>query len=219
MAVVVVVAVGPCCHWWLIVGLWAVAELGRLQLLRWIDCCPSCCREGTGDPEQRDPGPGYPLADDTTPPPGQAGPASNASFGAWCGANAPPPVQALGPHVAPIGLEFYPTSPAALPGGGGGAAPTSFFPPQYQGGVFIAQHGSWNRTIRIGYRVMHLTLTPEGAAANYTLFATGWLRNDSSVWGRPVGVLVLPDGSLLVSDDSANVVYRISYAPPAPPAG
>ena len=105
-----------------------------------------------------------------------------------------PPTLKQGGHVAPDGLRFY---------------TGRMFPPEYAGRIFIAQHGSWNRSKKLGYRVMLVTLK-DGHAATYTPFATGWLQGESP-WGRPVDVLVLPDGSLLVSDDKAGALYRITY--------
>jgi glucose/arabinose dehydrogenase len=108
--------------------------------------------------------------------------------------NYTPPAQTLGPHVAALGLKFY-----------GG----TMFPPEYRKQIFIAEHGSWNRSTPIGYRVSVVRL--EGnRAVKYETFAEGWLRGREA-WGRPVDVLELPDGSLLVSDDHANVIYRITY--------
>jgi len=106
-----------------------------------------------------------------------------------------PPVQKLGPHVASLGMRFY---------------SGTMFPETYRGQIIIAEHGSWNRSTRIGYRLMLVRL--EGnKALSYEPFAEGWLSN-GSVWGRPVDVLVMPDGALLVSDDYAGAVYRISWA-------
>ena len=104
------------------------------------------------------------------------------------------PERNLGPHVAALGMRFY---------------TGAMFPADYQNQIFIAEHGSWNRSRKIGYRVMLVTLK-DGHAATYTPFATGWLQGESP-WGRPVDVLVLPDGSLLVSDDRAGALYRITY--------
>ncbi|MFW5691491.1 MAG: PQQ-dependent sugar dehydrogenase [Chloroflexota bacterium] len=104
------------------------------------------------------------------------------------------PVQNLGPHVAALGLRFY-----------DGDA----FPPEYINQPFIAERGSWNRTVPIGYRVTIVRLQ-DGQALSYVPFAEGWLQNGEA-WGRLVDLLVLPDGSLLVSDDFAGAVYRISY--------
>ncbi len=108
-----------------------------------------------------------------------------------------PPVQQLGAHVAALGMRFY-------TGG--------MFPPEYRGRVFIAEHGSWNRSEPVGYRVTMVTLE-DGRAVAYEPFATGWLDGDT-VHGRPADVLVMPDGALLVSDDHAGVVYRIFFASP-----
>lgn len=108
---------------------------------------------------------------------------------------ATPPVQKLGPHVAPLGLKFY-----------GGRQ----FPAEYRGQLLIAEHGSWNRSTPIGYRVMRVKLDGERAVA-YEPFITGWLSDDRKVSGRPVDILELADGSVLVSDDVAGVIYRVSY--------
>ncbi len=108
-----------------------------------------------------------------------------------------PPARELGPHVAAIGMRFY---------------RGAMFPAEYKGQVFIAEHGSWNRTRKIGYRVTLVRL--EGnRAVSYEPFAEGWLQGEND-WGRPVDVQELPDGSLLVSDDEAGAIYRISYAAP-----
>ncbi len=84
------------------------------------------------------------------------------------------------------------------------------FPEKYRGQVFIAEHGSWNRTTPIGARVTLVRLEG-GRAVAYEVFAEGWLQGGRA-WGRPVDLLVMPDGALLVSDDSAGAIYRISYA-------
>ena len=105
-----------------------------------------------------------------------------------------PPAQALGPHVAALGMRFY-TGRA--------------FPGKYRGGVFIAEHGSWNRSTPIGYRVTFVALDGNRPVA-YEPFATGWLRG-AVASGRPVDVEVMPDGALLVSDDKNDRIYRIAY--------
>ena len=105
------------------------------------------------------------------------------------------PVRELGPHVAALGMRFY-------TGG--------MFPQEYRNQVFIAEHGSWNRNSKIGYRITLVRLDA-GGAAGYEPFAEGWLQGESN-WGRPVDLLVMPDGSLLVSDDQAGLIYRISYS-------
>ena len=107
------------------------------------------------------------------------------------------PAQKLGPHVAPLGIEFY---------------RGEMFPSSYTGQAFIAEHGSWNRSKKIGYRIS-LVRMEAGAAAGYETFADGWLQGEE-VSGRPVDVLTLPDGSILVSDDQNGVIYRIAYSRP-----
>jgi len=108
-----------------------------------------------------------------------------------------PPAQKLGPHVAALGVRFY---------------RGTMFPAEYRGAAFIAEHGSWNRSKKIGYRVSVVDVHGE-RASNYRPFATGWLQGESA-WGRPVDLLELPDGSLLVSDDAQGAVYRITYRRP-----
>jgi len=105
-----------------------------------------------------------------------------------------PPVVKLAAHTAALGMKFY---------------TGSMFPAAYKNTVFIAEHGSWNRTTPIGYRVMMVRTGSDGKAS-YGPFAEGWLK-DGKAWGRPVDVLQLPDGSLLISDDFANCIYRITY--------
>jgi len=84
------------------------------------------------------------------------------------------------------------------------------FPAKYRRQIFIAEHGSWNRSIPIGYRITVVTLK-NNRAVNYEPFAEGWLQAGKKAWGRPVDILVMPDGTLLVSDDKAGAIYRISY--------
>jgi glucose/arabinose dehydrogenase len=108
--------------------------------------------------------------------------------------NFTPPVQELGPHVAALGMRFY---------------TGSMFPTEYRNQIFIAEHGSWNRSIPLGYRIMLVKLDGN-TTTSYTVFAEGWHGRESA-WGRPVDMLVMPDGALLVSDDKAGAVYRISY--------
>ncbi|TDF66291.1 sorbosone dehydrogenase family protein [Cupriavidus sp. L7L] len=107
-----------------------------------------------------------------------------------------PPVARLGAHVAALGMRFYTGSQ---------------FPAAYRNNVFIAEHGSWDRSQPSGYRVVRVVLDESGKAVRQEVFAQGWLRGRP--WGRPVDVLVAPDGSLLVSDDLAGAIYRIRYAP------
>jgi glucose/arabinose dehydrogenase len=106
-----------------------------------------------------------------------------------------PAAQELGPHVASVGMRFYT-----------GAR----FPEEYRGAIFIAEHGSWNRSRPIGYRVTVVRLE-NGEPVSYDVFARGWLQG-SEAWGRPVDVQVMPDGALLVSDDRAGAVYRITWS-------
>nr|WP_235528430.1 sorbosone dehydrogenase family protein [Candidatus Berkiella aquae] len=100
----------------------------------------------------------------------------------------------LAPHVAALGMRFYHGNQ---------------FPQDYQNKIFIAEHGSWNRTSPVGYRITMVNPDFE-PQKSYHVFAEGWLHNNES-WGRPVDVQVMPDGSLLVSDDLADAIYRISY--------
>ncbi|WP_457652641.1 PQQ-dependent sugar dehydrogenase [Rhodocaloribacter sp.] len=106
-----------------------------------------------------------------------------------------PPAVKLGPHVAPLGLEFY---------------TGDLFPEDYRNQIFIAQHGSWNRRQKIGYRVMLVRLDADRKPVAYEPFATGWLEGNEN-WGRPVDLEQMPDGSMLLSDDQNGVVYRITY--------
>jgi glucose/arabinose dehydrogenase len=85
------------------------------------------------------------------------------------------------------------------------------FPARYRHQIFIAEHGSWNRSKKIGYRVTLVTLQGD-RAVSYRPFASGWLQGQQA-WGRPVAIAQLADGSLLVSDDFAGVIYRIAYQP------
>ena len=104
------------------------------------------------------------------------------------------PAQELGPHVASLGMRFY---------------TGAMFPETYRNQIFIAEHGSWNRSIPIGYRLMLVRLDGN-RAVSYKPFAEGWLQGGRA-WGRPVDVEVMSDGSLLVSDDRTGVIYRIAY--------
>ncbi len=104
------------------------------------------------------------------------------------------PVQELGPHVAALGIKFY---------------TGNMFPAEYKNQIFIAEHGSWNRSEKIGYRISLVRLNGNNPIS-YETFAKGWL-NGNKVSGRPVDIELMPDGSMLVSDDYANCIYRISY--------
>jgi len=106
------------------------------------------------------------------------------------------PAVELGAHVAPLGLAFYAGSQ---------------FPEKYQNSLFVAEHGSWNRSEKSGYRVIHVLLKGN-KVVKVEPFVTGWLnREEDETWGRPVDILTLPDGSMLISDDYADAIYRVTY--------
>ncbi|MEM7678205.1 MAG: PQQ-dependent sugar dehydrogenase, partial [Myxococcota bacterium] len=108
-----------------------------------------------------------------------------------------PPARRLGPHVAPLGLRFY---------------TGEMFPKAYRGHLFIAEHGSWNRKKKIGYRVSLVKVDAGSKAISYEPFVTGWLDEEAQeAWGRPSDVQMMPDGSLLVSDDKGGSIYRVTY--------
>jgi glucose/arabinose dehydrogenase len=105
------------------------------------------------------------------------------------------PALTLGAHVAALGLTFYTGDQ---------------FPAAYRGQLFIAQHGSWNRTEKVGYNILLVRFDDNGAVTGSEVFASGWLQGQEN-WGRPNDILQMPDGSLLVADDQANAIYRIRY--------
>ncbi len=107
-----------------------------------------------------------------------------------------PPVKLMGPHVASLGLRFN---------------TGTMFPSEYKNAIFVARHGSWNRSIPIGYDVAVLMVDANGKLSDPKPFAQGWLQNQHQVNGRPVDVNFLQDGSLLVSDDFNGIIYRITY--------
>lgn len=107
------------------------------------------------------------------------------------------PFQNLGPHVAPLGLEFV---------------QGDMFPDQYKNSILIAEHGSWNRSKKIGYRISLVNINDNNQSDGYETFADGWLDTQTDeAWGRPVDIDWLSDGSMLISDDFADAIYRISY--------
>jgi len=108
-----------------------------------------------------------------------------------------PPVVKLGAHVAPLGMKFYTGSQ---------------FPAEYQNNIFIAEHGSWNRHKYQGARIDRVVVDADGKNAHQEVFAQGWLSGDQDYSGRPTDILQAKDGSLLVADDWAGAIYRISYA-------
>ena len=108
-----------------------------------------------------------------------------------------PPVSKMGPHTAPLGLTFYTGDQ---------------FPAKYKNQIFTARHGSWNRSKKSGYDIVLTTLNEDGSVKETKPFITGWLHpNTDDVWGRPVDLEIMPDGSMLISDDFANVIYRVYY--------
>jgi glucose/arabinose dehydrogenase len=106
------------------------------------------------------------------------------------------PILKTGPHVAGNGVEFYTGSQ---------------FPAEYQNRAFLAQRGSWNRSKKTGFRVMMVTIDAKGGVAKYEPFAEGW-RQGEEIWGRPVYTRTMKDGSLLIADDYAGAIYRVSYS-------
>ena len=99
-------------------------------------------------------------------------------------------------HTAPLGLAFYTAGQ---------------FPAEYRGDTFIAMHGSWNREKRVGYKIVRLRMQNGRPTGIVEDFLTGFVINETSVWGRPVGVAVAKDGALLVSEDGSNTIWRISW--------
>ena len=111
-------------------------------------------------------------------------------------ADAVPPAVEMVAHAADLGMDFY---------------TGTMFPNAYRGGIFSAQHGSWNRTTPVGARVMFTSVNEDGSVGETKPFAEGWLTETGEYLGRPVAITELPDGSILVSDDFAGAIYRISY--------
>lgn len=106
------------------------------------------------------------------------------------------PALELPAHVAALGMRFY---------------NGNMFGEKYHNGIFIAEHGSWNRTAKVGYRITFVPIE-KGRAMGYEVFASGWMA-DEKAWGRPADVQVGPDGALYVADDMAGCIYRIYFAP------
>lgn len=116
--------------------------------------------------------------------------------GSGCSGVASPAVK-MQAHMAPLGMAFY---------------KDGSFPQQYSSSLYIAMHGSWNRSNKVGYKVMRVLLKDGHVAGEAVDFVTGFLKDDGSVAGRPAGVAVASDGSLLVSDDKSGLIYRVSWA-------
>jgi glucose/arabinose dehydrogenase len=102
----------------------------------------------------------------------------------------------LQPHNASLEMTFYEGNQ---------------FPSQYKGDIFASEHGSWNKSVRAGYEVIRVPLENGKAVGVYEDFLTGFVISNEVVWGRPVGVAVAPDGSLMVTDDASNSIWRVSY--------
>ena len=85
------------------------------------------------------------------------------------------------------------------------------FPEEYRGDAFVAQHGSWNRSKRTGYKIIRIRLKDGVPTGQYEDFVTGFVVNDREVWGRPVGVAVAQDGALLISEDANGTIWRVSH--------
>src|SRR6266850_1355043 len=107
-----------------------------------------------------------------------------------------PPVVNLGAHVAPLGMKFYTGDQ---------------FPPEYKNNILIAEHGSWNRAKYQGARIKRVIVDADGKNAKSEIFASGWLEGDTGYLGRPADIVLAKDGSILVADDWAGAIYRISY--------
>ena len=178
---------------------------------------PYCHGAGSGDPYVRDAGVISPHSDPSMNPggstrscgsPGEGGGAATLEQNGR--------IQALGPHTAPLGMRFYNRS---FSEGGAHVLPKSDFPDDAnETTVLVALHGSWNRSRKIGYSVHRVVLRSTGEVKTHDVLIDGWLdRSSDSAWGRPVDVELLPDGSVLISDDGKNAVYRLAWhtTPPA----
>ncbi|KAF8071065.1 SMC3 [Scenedesmus sp. PABB004] len=158
---------------------------------------PYCINVGTGPPALRSPGSGRPIPNPDQNPNNTVVNCNDPGNGVV------QPLQTLGPHVAPLGLRFY--------AGGGN------FPAAYAGRLFIVERGSWNRDTAIGFRVAAIDVDPStGKTSNHEVFLNGFLTPPGpgvrrEPWGRPADLEFLPDGSMLLSDDTASAVYRITY--------
>jgi glucose/arabinose dehydrogenase len=107
------------------------------------------------------------------------------------------PIALIGPHTAPLGIRFY---------------TGNMFPQEYRNALFVARHGSWNKTKKLGGDIIVMTMNPNGTVKSWKPFITGFLGSDNNYIGRPVDMLQMPDGALLISDDWNGAVYRLSYS-------
>jgi glucose/arabinose dehydrogenase len=115
-----------------------------------------------------------------------------------------PPAALMGPHAAALGMKFY---------------TGTMFPAEYRGQILVARHGSWNKTKKFGGDIALVRLNADGSVKSVEPFVTGFLQPDNNYIGRPVDVMNMPDGSVLISDDWNGAVYRLSYGPNAKLAG
>jgi glucose/arabinose dehydrogenase len=107
------------------------------------------------------------------------------------------PVATLGAHTAALGMRFY---------------TGKMFPAEYKDAILVARRGSWNKTVKTGYDVLRVKATPDGRNVQVRPFVTGFLDGKKNeFWGRPVDVMLMPDGSVLVSDEQNGAIYRVSY--------
>ncbi|KAF6265897.1 hypothetical protein COO60DRAFT_1633308 [Scenedesmus sp. NREL 46B-D3] len=154
---------------------------------------PYCANAGTGGAWRRSPGPGRIINDRAL---NRGGTVKNCTREVLQG-RVKQPIQAMGPHVAPLGLRFYKWSKDLTAG----------FPQSWDRTLFVVQRGSWNRKQPIGQRVM--------SCVAYLPFVTGWLKrnatDNSESWGRPADIEQLPDGSLVISDDSSSTIFRVTW--------
>ena len=115
-----------------------------------------------------------------------------------------PPIALMGPHAAALGMRFY---------------TGTMFPSEYRGQIFVARHGSWNKTVKFGGDIALVRLNKDGSAKSVEPFITGFLQPDNNYIGRPVDVMNMPDGSLLISDDWNGAIWRVTYGPSKKIAG
>merc|ERR1712130_818449 len=153
---------------------------------------PWCHSTGTGSPYRRDSGNAMFWKEVDEPWASQVSDCENGDYTA--------PKQALGPHVAPDGIKFYT------------GYNTTNWPEKYLNSIFVAEHGSWNRPNKIGYRVVSVVLNDNDDVIEHNVFVDGWIiKETNSFGGRPVDIAVLNDGSILISEDNPGAVIRVYY--------